>query len=176
MVGTANIITIARILLIPFWLLTIATYPDIALALFVLMTLSDGIDGWVARKYNQTTELGSILDPIADKACTHVGILYYIFCYPKWWIVIAELILLCRDIQLSIVRYQKWTQQSCAGQFKVIKLSKVKSLLMFLAVAMLTWTISHNQASIHMMAQILFMLSTALAISTYVQYISNKHQ
>jgi CDP-diacylglycerol--glycerol-3-phosphate 3-phosphatidyltransferase len=76
----ANIITITRIGLIPFFALCVIYYSEgvrndkpeawqyyLSIILFATIAVSDGIDGYVARKYNQKTKLGSILDPLADK-------------------------------------------------------------------------------------------------------------
>lgn len=72
----ANRITVTRILLIvPFIILMLhnhdgrygTLYRYIALGVFVVMSVSDGVDGYLARKYNQMTRLGSFLDPMADK-------------------------------------------------------------------------------------------------------------
>jgi cardiolipin synthase (CMP-forming) len=76
----ANIITISRIGLIPVFAFFVLYYADglkkgkpveweyyVALALFITIAVTDGMDGYVARKYNQKTKLGSILDPLADK-------------------------------------------------------------------------------------------------------------
>ena len=78
---TANKITVLRILLIPVFLwLTIDYIRDshrdeqqelerwVACALFAVASISDGIDGYIARRYKQKTELGAFLDPLADKA------------------------------------------------------------------------------------------------------------
>ena len=70
----ANKITIFRILLIPFFIASLLYYGGgreylrfVALAIFAIASFTDAIDGGIARSRNQTTELGSILDPIADK-------------------------------------------------------------------------------------------------------------
>ncbi|MBU1887935.1 MAG: CDP-diacylglycerol--glycerol-3-phosphate 3-phosphatidyltransferase [Candidatus Omnitrophica bacterium] len=70
----ANKITIFRILLIPFFIASVLYYGEarpyfrfVALALFALAALTDAIDGGIARSRGQITELGIVLDPVADK-------------------------------------------------------------------------------------------------------------
>lgn len=70
----ANKITIFRILLIPFFIASLLYYGEgrpylrfVALALFAIAAFADAIDGGIARSRGQVTELGIILDPIADK-------------------------------------------------------------------------------------------------------------
>ncbi|HEY0456990.1 MAG TPA: CDP-alcohol phosphatidyltransferase family protein [Verrucomicrobiae bacterium] len=72
---TANKITIVRILLVPLFLSQVLyyvetgseTYRLVAILSFVIASISDGVDGYLARHYNQHSELGRILDPLADK-------------------------------------------------------------------------------------------------------------
>jgi CDP-diacylglycerol--glycerol-3-phosphate 3-phosphatidyltransferase len=85
---TANKITVVRILMIPVFV-TLAIYygesiqedhPQdwmrfTAITVFLLAALSDGLDGYVARRYNQRSSLGVILDPIADKGLLLSGII-----------------------------------------------------------------------------------------------------
>ena len=63
-----NLITIFRILLVPFtmWLIVTGQYLPAFFA-FVVAGVSDGIDGFIAKRFNQVTELGTYLDPLADK-------------------------------------------------------------------------------------------------------------
>jgi len=65
----ANKITIGRMITIPvvLWALYMAHYV-LALSVFAVAAISDGVDGYIARKYGQQTVLGSILDPLADKS------------------------------------------------------------------------------------------------------------
>jgi cardiolipin synthase len=85
---TANKITVVRILMIPVFV-TLAIYygesiqegkPQdwmrfTAVAVFLIAAISDGLDGYVARRYNQRSSLGMILDPIADKGLLLSGII-----------------------------------------------------------------------------------------------------
>ncbi|MBE7013141.1 MAG: CDP-diacylglycerol--glycerol-3-phosphate 3-phosphatidyltransferase [Ruminococcaceae bacterium] len=69
--NTANKITILRILLIPVFMLVLMLqfkYSDLAASLiFAVAAATDGVDGYVARKYNQVTDFGKFIDPLADK-------------------------------------------------------------------------------------------------------------
>ena len=73
---TANKVTILRILLVPVFITTIlffertgdSFYRFLAIIAFSVASISDAVDGYIARHYNQRSELGAILDPIADKA------------------------------------------------------------------------------------------------------------
>jgi CDP-diacylglycerol--glycerol-3-phosphate 3-phosphatidyltransferase len=72
---TANKITILRILLVPFFCVQLLDYETsgdplnrwLAIITFLVASVSDAIDGYIARRYNQRSELGAILDPLADK-------------------------------------------------------------------------------------------------------------
>src|ERR1043166_3382917 len=85
---TANKITVVRILMIPAFVTMAIYYGDsikrgepmewmrfTAIAIFLIASLSDGLDGYVARHYNQRSSLGVILDPIADKGLLLSGII-----------------------------------------------------------------------------------------------------
>jgi cardiolipin synthase (CMP-forming) len=84
---TANKVTILRILLIPFFVTEtiyyVRTGNDIhriaGMLLFIVTAASDGVDGYIARRYNQVSELGKILDPLADKLLLVSGIVLLSF-------------------------------------------------------------------------------------------------
>lgn len=64
----ANRVTLLRIALIPLcWFSLLAGLFGLAAVIFLLLSLSDLIDGYIARKYNQVSEIGKLLDPLADK-------------------------------------------------------------------------------------------------------------
>jgi len=84
---TANKITILRILLIPFFVVEIIYYARTGnaacwlagLLAFAVAAILDGVDGYVARRYHQWSELGTVLDPIADKLLLVSGIIVLSF-------------------------------------------------------------------------------------------------
>jgi len=84
---TANKITILRILLIPLFVVQILYYFKngnelhrvLGLLSFAVAAILDGVDGYIARRYNQKSELGAILDPLADKLLLVSGIVLLTF-------------------------------------------------------------------------------------------------
>jgi CDP-diacylglycerol--glycerol-3-phosphate 3-phosphatidyltransferase len=84
---TANKITILRILLIPFFVVEVLYYVKTgneihraaALLTFAVASICDGVDGYIARHYNQMSELGTILDPLADKLLLVSGVVLLSF-------------------------------------------------------------------------------------------------
>ncbi|GAA2537696.1 CDP-diacylglycerol--glycerol-3-phosphate 3-phosphatidyltransferase [Microbacterium mitrae] len=104
-----NAITIVRILCAPvfFWMLLSDDGRDgtlrwAAAILFIVAIATDGIDGYLARKYDIVTNLGKLLDPIADKALTGLAFVgLSMLAELPWWITI---IVLVREIGITIMR------------------------------------------------------------------------
>ena len=86
---TANKITILRILLVPFFVVELIYFMQsgneihrlLAMLSFAVMAILDGVDGYIARRYNQKSELGAILDPLADKLLLVSGIVTLSFSH-----------------------------------------------------------------------------------------------
>ena len=106
---TASKITLARVAMIPAFLLTMylsagqaGMWMWISLGIFMLASLTDFIDGYIARKYNQVSDFGKFLDPLADKLLTIAAMAMY--CewgiFPAW----ALMIVLTREFAVSGLR------------------------------------------------------------------------
>jgi cardiolipin synthase len=110
---TANKITILRILLIPFFVVEVLYYIKtgvpahrwMALGCFGLAAALDGVDGYIARRYNQRSDLGAILDPLADKLLLVSGVIVLSFDQAPWFAVIPLWLtgtIIGRDILLLV--------------------------------------------------------------------------
>ena len=105
-----NAITIVRILMAPvfLWMLLADGGSDGALrwwaaVIFIVAIATDGIDGYLARKYDIVTDLGKLLDPIADKVLTGFAFIgLSILGELPWWITIVVLI---REVGITIYRF-----------------------------------------------------------------------
>lgn len=103
---TANKITMVRILMIPFFIY-FALQADktsliIALVLFCLASVTDFLDGYIARKYNQVTDFGKFVDPLADKLLVTAALLIFIEkgIFPAWMVFIV----LAREFIITSLR------------------------------------------------------------------------
>ena len=105
----ASKITLARVAMIPAYMITMYLSEGVAglwmwisLAIFVIASLTDFVDGYIARNYNQTTDFGKFLDPLADKLLTLAAMCIY--CqwgiFPAW----ALMIVLPREFAVSGLR------------------------------------------------------------------------
>ncbi|GHT81618.1 phosphatidylglycerophosphate synthase [Actinomycetota bacterium] len=107
-----NIISLFRILLVPLMAYFILTYHDIsAVIVIVVCGLSDFLDGFLARKFNQVTKLGKVLDPIADRLLIFVTLLLMVFrsLVPVWFllaVLLRELVLLFQYSGLILNRFK----------------------------------------------------------------------
>ena len=106
--NTANKLTMLRVVMIPAFLLVLylgipfAGY--IALAIFIVASLTDLLDGYIARNYNQTTDFGKFMDPLADKCLVIAAMLWFVEIgqMPAW----ALLIVVVREFAVSGIRMQ----------------------------------------------------------------------
>ena len=106
--NTANKLTMARVLMIPAFLLVLylnipaANY--VALAVFIVASLTDWLDGYIARNCNQTTDFGKFMDPLADKCLVVAAMVWFVEIgqMPGW----ALLVVLVREFAVSGIRMQ----------------------------------------------------------------------
>lgn len=106
--NTANKLTMLRVVMIPAFLLVLylqvpgANYW--AMALFILASITDWVDGYIARHYNQVTDFGKFMDPLADKCLVTAAMLWFVDIgqMPGW----ALLIVIVREFAISGVRMQ----------------------------------------------------------------------
>ena len=136
----ANYITILRILLI-FPVLVLASpessfYNWIALILFVIAGITDHLDGYVARKTDSTSDLGALLDLVADKLLIIITLFYFISYASNLLLIIPAFIIIFREIVISAFR-QLLVESEGENPIKVTFIAKSKTTLQIFALSFL---------------------------------------
>ena len=103
---TANKLTILRVLMIPAFLVVLYWgFPGsryVALGIYIVACLTDLLDGYIARHYNQISDFGKFMDPLADKMLVMAAMCYFVECgqMPGWCLAIV----LLREFAVSGMR------------------------------------------------------------------------
>ena len=97
-----NVLSFLRLLMVPVFFVFIVVGNEVgALILLVISTVTDFIDGQIARRFNQITRLGQLLDPAADRLLILAALLGLAIAQVlPWWFVIA---VICRDLMLIVL-------------------------------------------------------------------------
>ena len=104
--NTANKLTILRVVLVPVFVLILLLFPAenniAALIIFIAASLTDFLDGYIARHYNQVTDFGKFLDPLADKLLVTSALLVFTGWgqMPSWCV----LVIIAREFAVSGLR------------------------------------------------------------------------
>ena len=148
-----NILTLSRILLIPVFVVLYyfqPVYVDNAAfswinfwltATFVLLSVTDYLDGYLARRLNKISQLGAFLDPVADKLIVSTALVILVDFYPSethWYITVCAIIIISREILVSAMR--EW--MGTIGQRSKVKVSfigKVKTTVQIFAISFLLY-------------------------------------
>lgn len=164
----ANKITMFRILLLPIFVLSY--YYDqsgiSSLAIFLLGSFSDFLDGYVARKYDMITDFGKFIDPIADKILVLSAFILFIergFVEP--WVVI---VVLFRELLISGFRMlaAKKNISIAADIF-----GKLKTTTQFFSVIFFFLTIILINRNMYIIGKVLLYISLALTVLSMINYL-----
>ncbi|MDH6180685.1 CDP-diacylglycerol--glycerol-3-phosphate 3-phosphatidyltransferase [Microbacteriaceae bacterium SG_E_30_P1] len=137
--NVANIITVVRILLAPVFVYLLAADNGdngllrwLAAGLFIVAIATDGVDGFFARSRNLVTNVGIILDPIADKVLTGAALVMLSILGELWWWV--TIVILVREIGITVFRFSVLRDRvipaSRGGKLKTIFQSVAISLFL----------------------------------------------
>ena len=138
-----NLLTLARILLVPFFALLYVSgwhgrYVWTA-ALFGLAAFTDWLDGYIARRFNQTTPFGAFLDPVADKIIVATALVLIVGHYSDMWLTLPASVIVGREIVISALR--EWMAEvNLRNSVAVSWLGKFKTTLQMVAIVVLLAT------------------------------------
>ena len=171
-----NLITLARILLVPVIVWAIASNQmQIAFALFLVAWLSDLVDGFLAKRFGMATELGAYLDPLADKAMIvsiyiALGIADVI---PRWLVILV----VSRDIMIVAAIVLSWVVDKPV-KLKPLTISKLNTVaqivLALLVLASLSIGFDAGLAiqAVTLLVALLTLLSVAFYVAAWVRHMN----
>lgn len=161
-----NMITILRIILVPIYLFVFfsdsSNHLLLAGLVFILAGISDVLDGYIARKYDLQTKLGTVLDPLADKMMTFAILISFVKAnfIPAWILValgIKEIILISGG---SLLYFSKSNEVVPSNRY-----GKAATMLFYMATLSIVFRLSIQ------LSQVLFVLTIILNIMALVNYI-----
>ena len=169
-----NLLTISRMALgaFIFILLTRTEMYWIAFVLFFIASITDYFDGYLARKYNHVSQIGEILDPIADK----ILIVFLLFAISvnltSYYIAFASALIITREIWVGALRDFS-ARQNKSDATKVTFLAKIKTTIQLFTISTYLLGLGMNNMLVLLIADILLLLSLIITIYTGFIYSLN---
>jgi CDP-diacylglycerol--glycerol-3-phosphate 3-phosphatidyltransferase len=168
----ANAVTILRIVMVPFF--AVALMADgghtvrwrlVATVIFAVAAATDRVDGLIARRSGQVTDLGKLLDPIADKLLVGTALVLLSVLGDLWWWV--TVIVLARELGITVMRF-------FLLRYLVLPASrggKVKTVLQSVAIGVYLLPLGHLPEPVTVLAGVLMAVAVAVTLVTGADYV-----
>lgn len=168
----ANLVTVLRIALVPFfaWALLAdgghsTTWRLVATLLFVVAAATDRLDGWLARRSGQVTDLGKLLDPIADKVLIGTALVLLSWLGDlSWWITA---VILVRELGITAMRF-------VLLRYVVLPASrggKLKTVLQSVAIAIYLLPLDQLPGFVEVVAAVVMAAAVVVTVATGLDYV-----
>ena len=170
MTNFINFITIARIILAPIIIVfLIFGHYLICLILFFLAGLSDYFDGYLARRYNAESQLGEILDPIADKILV-VFILFGLSVeLNSFLMALLSSFIIAREIGIAALRDYS-SRKNIASRTKVTYLAKIKTSVQLFSIGLYLFALTISFNLLIIIGDIFLIIATLITLYTGYEY------
>jgi len=169
-----NILTLSRIVMIPVFViifyLPFSWHYLAACVIFILAAITDGLDGYYARKLGQTSELGAFLDPVADKLMIAVVLVLLVEDEPSIWLALPAAVIIGREITISALR--EWmAEMGESSKVAVSGYGKLKTICQMVALGFLIY---HNDLfgiPIYSIGMVLLYIASILTLWSMFLYL-----
>ena len=186
MMTLPNIITLSRIGLMPVFVVLFYLQPNYLdgeplawinnslVAIFVLISSTDFLDGLLARKLNQISDLGTFLDPVADKLMVCAALILLTDYYHTWFITIPSIIIISREILVSALR--EWMSEiGKRANISVSWIGKSKTFMQMISILFLLYQQSlfiFSSKDIYTIGLVLLFSATILTLWSGFNYLT----
>jgi len=168
-----NSLTLIRILFIPVIIVMFYLPYDWARPasawIYGLACVTDWLDGYFARKLNQSSDFGAFMDPVADKLIVSVALILIVSVHPEAVIVLGACIIIGREIIISALR--EWmAKKGKSDAVKVSHLGKYKTFVQMFAIGFLLYRDDWYGLPTHIIGLILLVIAAILTIASMLDY------
>lgn len=169
-----TILTLLRIVLLPVIVVLFYVPAEwsgpVCAGVFALAGFTDWLDGYLARKLNQTSSFGAFLDPVADKLMVAVVLVLLVSKHPTLMVSVCACIVICREILISALR--EWMAE--IGQRDVVSvnwLGKWKTTFQMLALGFMLFEHDFIGLPIYFIGEIFLVIASILTLYSMVSYL-----
>ena len=168
-------LTLARIAMIP--VLVIVYYLDYrwtnvaATAIFAFASITDWLDGWIARRYQQYSAFGAFLDPVADKLMVSTALVITVQHHHTVWMALWASVIIGREIAVSALR--EWMAElGQRAKVAVATVGKIKTVVQMVAIPFLLFDGRlFGVIDTHLWGTVLIVAAAVLTIWSMVYYL-----
>ena len=149
---------------------TLPNARPIAAILFGIAAVTDFVDGWVARKFGQTSRFGEFLDPVADKLMVAIVLVMLVQSDPDWYVDIVAMIIIGREITVSALR--EW--MATIGERANVRVSvagKIKTTLQMFGIAFMVYHSSLLGIDIYGVGFVLLIAAAGMTLWSMMIYL-----
>ena len=170
MVRLVNLITVLRIILAPiiFFCIFIGDY-KISIFLFFLASVSDYLDGYLARKFKAESELGEILDPIADKILIVFLLIGLTIILDSFLIGVLSSFIISREILVAALRDYA-SRQGYSHKIKVTFLAKIKTSIQLFSIGLYLFALAISFNLLFVIGDLFLIIATLVTLYTGYEY------
>jgi len=171
----ATYLTLIRIGLIPIFIIVFYLpfkWVHIASAIiFSLAAITDWLDGYLARRFDQVSTFGAFLDPVADKLMVAVALVLVVQAYPTPWLAVPAAVIVGREIAVSALR--EWMAEiGKSSRVAVNMLGKIKTGTQMASIIMLLYHEPLWQIPIYPLGMIALYIAAGLTLWSMIKYLS----
>lgn len=169
-----NLLTLLRILLIPVFIvlfyLPVSWNHLACAAVFALAAITDWLDGFLARRLQQTSPLGAFLDPVADKLMVAAALVLLVQGDPTPWLAVPALVIIGREITISALR--EWMAEVGArAQVAVSEIGKIKTTVQMVAILLMIYQAPWLGMPIYTIGFVLLYVAVVLTLWSMMVYL-----
>ena len=170
-----TVLTLFRIALIPVFVLVFYLPWDKARAatalIFTLAAVTDWLDGYLARRLDQTSAFGAFLDPVADKLMVAVALILMVQASPTPWLAVPAAVIIGREIAVSALR-ERMAEIGHGATVAVSMAGKVKTSSQMLAIILLLYQQPVMEFPTETVGYVLLYVAAGLTLWSMVVYLA----